>query len=380
MKKILDSLLFLLLLASVTACKSDLDALEDGNHRTHRVKEKPMVKTIRMSFGGDYITESEEPLLRAEDGDTYVAINVFRTEKNVTDAVQEKYAYGFFKGLDAIQVDLVTGYTYTFEASILIEDKDKTALYNKKYDDPFRLDENDGVELSTFIKEDNNKTFIYHSSETKANNRKMFSQLEKGRALVRSIEDVNNTTQAKYMRYPRVKRFYGKLENVDPTNNASVELPMQYKSFGLRFVLEQIPDGTYLTVKDVTKYQGSQPNDESEDSKYLKFPSDLTLGKNSENVLEWDGIYSLNNLKVDSKSFTLEFTWHKLSGSPETFTHTFEVNAKKKKILKLNIEGDAGEITETKTGNITFAMSDSWDEMGTDYEESVTNNNSQTNQ
>lgn len=139
MKKLLSSLLLLIIIGGITSCRHELDSADDGNKRNHSEKERPELKTLTMSFGGDFVSESDEPLYRAGDGETFVGINVYRTEKDNQQATEEKYAYGLFIGKDNIKIDVITGYTYRFEASILIERDDKLALNNRRYNEPFML-------------------------------------------------------------------------------------------------------------------------------------------------------------------------------------------------------------------------------------------------
>lgn len=356
MKKLLNSLLLILLLGSLSACKSDFDPLEDGNHRTHREKEKPMMKTIRMSFGGDYINESEEYLMRADDGNTFVGINVFYTKKNEENAVEKPYAYGLFSSANGISIDLLTGFTYRFEATILIEREDK--LYENgnpiKYAEPF-LD-NNGDSGGYFTK-DNMGSFIYlYLKNTES--QFYFKMLNKGTAYVVAGDEA--AIPKGDFRFPRVKRFYGTLSGFDPSITTGVEIGMNYRSFGLKLVLKSIPGSSSVSVRDVTPGSINQNNNFKDPNLYpeyyLCFPKNLKLDFSSEESKTWEGIYSLNDLTTDTQQFKLEFTWNKGSGQTETFEHTFTAQAKKKKVLEISIDG---EINETKTGNISFTNVDS---------------------
>lgn len=369
MKKFLELLVLGVVLPIMTGCVNDFNLPEDGNHRSKQEKKSPVMKTFRMTFGGDFVSESEEPLLRADDKETYAAINVYRAEKisGGGTANREKYAYGLFKGKDDISINLETGYVYDFEATILVEDRDRIAMTNNKFEDPFLLNQGESVRLTQFLK-NGIKTFIYHAKSDENVDRPYFSQLKSGTALVNTSESETESDD-KLSRYPRVKRFYGKLDNIDPAKTTDVVIPMDYKSFGLKFQLDQIPDGTYVTVKDITTYTGSDPGD----YKYLVFTKNLKIGKTSDALQSWDGIFSLDSFTKNSQTFKLRFSWIKLSGSPETFEHEVTVNAKRLKVLTLKIEGDPGELSETKSGNIKFTMDDRWEDSSAEDTEIVTN-------
>ncbi len=348
MKNLMNSLLLILMLASMSACGSDYDALQDGNHRGKQEKNKPMVKTVRMSFGGDFISESEEPLQRAEDKkNTFVGINVTRIKKgndiesNNTNIKKEPFAYGLYDRLSNISIDLVTGYYYFFEASILIEDQDK--LWDQDasiYMQPFDNTNGEGFSISNMNKFD----YTYLKDDL---HKFSFKKLDSGNAYV----DSKNALSSRYgqIKYPRVKRYYGKLDLFDPALISDVEILMDYKSFGIKFQVEKMPNNTKLTVSDGTNIAYKTPVDNPEE--YIWFPNDLSLDMSTENSKTWEGIYSLNNFGKNSHDFTLKFCWDKGSGTKEYFSHKITVEAKKKKILKINIEG---EVNQPTSGNIKF--------------------------
>lgn len=353
MNKLLNSLILILLLGEITSCNSDPEPVDGGRYRTHKQKEKPVLKTLRMSFGGDVISETEEPLLRAEDGDTYVAINVFCTEKDVDKAKEMPYAYGLFSGLNGISIDLITGFTYRFESAILIEKDDKLWDHGaSRYGKPFSTSNGN----ADFDKSDMNK-FI-----TDGHN---FRYLLDGTAFVDAGDDL--PARFGQVWFPRVKRYYGSVDAIDPSFMTDVEIAMEYKCFGLKLYLASIPDNTSVSVSDISdKSYGITP--EKNPEYYLCFPKDLSLSNTSEQSKTWEGVFSLNELSRNTQEFKLQFVWNKGSGITEKFVHTFTVEAKKKKVLSISIEG---EINETKSGNLSFTSVD--DTLTEEEPEVVTN-------
>lgn len=370
MKKLVNSLLVAGLVFSFASCSNDLDTLEDGNHRNHEVKDRGVKKTVRMSFGGDIITESDEPLLRADDLRTFTGINVYRTEKDKDDAKEEKYAYGVFDRKDGISIDVVTGFTYRFEATILIENDDRLTADTRNLQQPFRLQDKGMVGFDSYKGYDiaNLGYFTYTYTTESEDSKEFLSELSFGTAYVKGdgniLDAVGGIVTEVKMQYPRVKRFYGANQEYDPSSSDEVEIPMDYKSFGLKIVVESIPNGTSVSVSDVTSNANKNPKDDPE--YYLLFPKSLSLNNDSR---EWECIYSLNNLKQDNKEFTLCFSWDKGAGVKDNFYHKVKVEAKQKKVLKLNIEG---VVNESKKGNIVFT---NVDDRLTDSEEDVTNVN-----
>ena len=357
--------MLLLLLGGFASCGGDLNPEDEGNYRHQKVKDKPVMKTIRLQFGGDYVSESDEPLLRAEDGNTYVGINVFRKENDDDDSNYEMYAYGMFIGKDGLNIDVLTGYTYRFEASILIEEKDKLALNGVRYNEPFKVHEYPttgfdnawGYELGDVYEAGSKNLKFKYANEDSNESNWYLCQLKSGTAYVDCQGDLVSSTGSPLtaphaMHYPRVKRFYGTAD-FNPLFESTVEIPMEYKCFGLKFILESIPAGTNVSISDITKYPENRDNDLEY---YLLFPGNLRLSLDSNGMSTWESIYSLNDLSQQTRNFTLEFTWNKGNGEdPETFEHSFTVTEKKMKVFRLSIDGD---VNETKSGNIIFNMED----------------------
>ncbi len=369
MRKLINSLLMILLLGGISSCGNDLESMGMGHHRAEQMKDVPQVRTVKMSFGGDYVSETEEPLFRAEDANTYVGINVFRTE-NKTGATEEKYAYGVYTTKEDISVDLLTGFKYRFEATILVDGTDKLVPYNNNYVEPFKTDVGtpgtaDLAGVGSYAKDKLNK--IYYSRNLFDNkdifvsndSRYYLGQLKFGTAYVNTggAAKPSNT----YCYHPRVKRYYGTAEySCDPwlsEDETSVQIDMRYLSFGLRIELVNGISAGKLIVEDITSvdYRNHQ--------NYTNLAL-LNVSLDKDNT-SCDDIYSLYNLysayeKIDvySEKFKLKFTWKKTDDPSldEVFeSPEIEVHPQKKKILKITLDGEP--LNETK-GNIIFKLVD----------------------
>ena len=369
MNRISVGLLALAIMSEITSCNNELNPIEDGNHRIPGgVKAEPVLKTVRLSFGGDFISESEEPLLRADDAQTYVGINVFRTEKGNNEAKEEKYAYGLFGSKEGISIDVLTGYTYRFESSILIDDVDKLYINSsdKKVPLPFRFSSEQTTSSPQSFDQSNMGAFIYtvlDKSEQVVEDRKrnFLSVLSSG---IAKVDIGENQIADRYSEcyYPRVKRYYGVRDAFDPGLTTAVEVNMDYKCFGLKFELVNIPSGT-VTVKDITTTYGDL---DSHPEYGLIFTKGLVL---SEDNKEWEGVYSMNDMKAESETLKLQFTWQKAEGIDETFNDEITVSPGKKKVLRLNVNGDPNYQIK---GNITLIMGD---EKLTEEVEEIKSNN-----
>lgn len=341
------------LLAGLVACSNSNDPMEPGNHRDPG-QNNGKLYTVSLSMGGDCVEEADEPLTKAETPKSYVGINVTRISEDGSET-KEQYAHGVFTNKDGIEITLVSGFLYTFEATVLTDGDDIYTLNKNNYQQPFLkspINENNPV---SYDGNDVNK-FIYKTKVTENVNTSDFwlCMLSSGSARV----NAGNNSIFVYD-YPRVHRYYGTSSNYNPSSdNQSVKINLKYKSFGLKVVGENIPEGTYVTWKDVTVRDDG-------DNKTLIFPQDTKITPENNS---WESVYSLNHLTDLEKAITLEFTWHKGGNLTESFRTTTTVKAKYRKTLKINITGTANT---TKNGNITLDLEDS--KLVDDVEESVSN-------
>lgn len=342
MKTLLKILGIVILAMTCQSCSLDNDPQDDGNHRLHQDKTRKVYQ-FKLSLGGDYVEQSEEPLMRASEPNTYVGINVTCKDKSLVDAPTENYAYGVFTSKDDITIDLISGYTYDFEATILRDGTDKYDT-SSSYKEPFSMDNH---QLTI---RDINK-FSYNRDDS--NNLRLLG-LSSGETHVRIPDQPNYVSEYSKCMYPRIDRYYGILSDVDPDNlnnlDNNISINLGYKSFGIKIIVTDLPENTTLKVRDK-----KNPEDIYGGNCYpfLMFPQDLTF--NSE-VKEWEDIYSCYDLTDEqSISFTLEFKWDRGMGIIETFPAYIEVSPKIKKILQIKVTGSAS--TQTK-GNIILETTD----------------------
>ncbi len=384
MKKLTNILLIVLMMCGISSCKNDLEPMDSGNHRGNGKNEKPMIKTVRMSFGGDYITESEEPLSRSEGLNTYIGINVFRKEPNKGNDAYENFAYGLFSKSDELSVNLVSGFTYKFEVSILSEKEDGDKLdqyYDSKYGylEPFRVNIGskptdsyvEGSDMYLVSKVDKGFQY-YYDFVNNSKDIEYLCNLKYGTAYCKTNKNLSD--EGPYYPHPRVKRYYGEKEyDFDyrvTTTEDSIEIPMKYLCFGLRFILDNEDFAGNLKIEDISPKDGYP--DKSQITHTIAFPKDLIF---SESYKKYEEVYSLYNLykaykdiENYSESFTFKFTWTKAVGvTPETFDKTITVHPKKMKTLHINLSGNP--VTNTK-GNIILNL----DEESLTNEDEVINN------
>lgn len=349
MKNLLKLLSIVIVAMIGQSCSLDNDPQDDGNHRMLQDKTRKVYK-FKLSLGGDYVEQSDEPLTRASEPNTYVGINVTCKDKTLVDAPAENYAYGVFTSKDNITIDLISGYTYDFEATILRDGTDKYSHDSfNNYKSPFGYyPENNNTDNMEDYPTKKVGNFYYNYLNDGIEALGYLAELSIGTAKIKVGDNNNVPLDAKYM-FPRVDRFYGTLTDVDPiklaASSGTVDIELKYKCFGLTIDAQNIPEGTSITVKDVTERRDGIET-------YLVFPENLVLTPETSTSATWQGIYSANNLKSsESISFKIKLTWHSGLNETKEFDTPIDVKPGYNKTLKISIDGKA---TTKYTGNVNL--------------------------
>lgn len=350
MNHIIKLLLLSMLMPVLSACGGDDTPDSLNNHRSRARR-----CTVSLSLGGDFIEQSDHPLTRADgDARTFVGIYV-RTRKLETDKWQY-YAYGVFDDQSKMQLEMTTGYYYEFYASTLSSSTDVYEIVTNGKEHqmyrPFMCDNENGVQNVPFNADNMNK-FIY-------SNIAYFRYLNKGTVEVK----VPGTTTAQTYRYPRVNRYYGKLNAILFSSDTQViEIPVDRKNFGITIKTVGLPEGTSLSWVHTNPATSST----SEGSSELQFSSRRLTGSDVEEQ-SWSDIYSLYNLDTETTAeFRLEFTWQRTTSVKETYTVTFTPAANVMKVMKFDFTKQAS----AEGVNISIKQDES--EMTSDEEEIIWN-------
>lgn len=322
MKRILDFLLLCVLLTMLPACGGS-DTPESPN--SHRGNARRY--TVDLSLGGDFIEESERPLTRAGESETasptYVGIYV-RTKKTPTDSWQY-YAYGLFDDQSKMQLELAVGYYYEFHATTLSSSTDIYEMERngseRQMDRPFVCDREDGAQNVAFNANNMNK-FIYSDVAR-------FRYLNLGTAHVK----IPGTSTPQYYRFPRVHRYYGKMDGFLFTSDMkNIEIPVQKKNFGIQIKTVGLPEGTTLSWR----HSNPGTSSTSEGSAQLRFSTNSFSGSDVEQQ-SWEDVYSLYYLdKETTTTFDIEFTWQRSPSVSEKHTISFTPTPNVMKVLKID--------------------------------------------
>ena len=176
---------------------------------------------VSLSLGGEYLTTSESPLSRAAVSGVVYGLNVYAKKDGST--TYAKYAYGLFDDPAKLQITLRKGYQYRIECTITKDDEDKVYHESGLYAAPFM---NSDGELTQQTQLDNQ---FHYSSVTN------LSGLQSG---------VTNISATDVANYPRMYRYYGKVEDYSPASGTTVNISLKRAVFGLRFKVTPPAEGT----------------------------------------------------------------------------------------------------------------------------------------
>lgn len=169
--------------------------------------------TVSLGFDGEIEVGYEPLLLAAENNDLY-GIQVYSAPAVTTgESVKwARYAYGLFDNTDNITIDLLVGYQYKFEATMVKDGKEKVwgdDVYG--YHRPFYAAS--GAPVS--------ESFTYGLEG--------FGGLGSGCSYLKNPNG--------YFDHPNTERYYGELEGYLPgENGAKAKIHMKRTSFGAKYI------------------------------------------------------------------------------------------------------------------------------------------------
>lgn len=178
-------------------------------------QEEPEFYTVQLGWGGEIVDIAYEPLdTRAATDDLY-GIQVYSMPDVEFEEGEEvpwkRFAYGLFDDPNNITITLPKGYKYRFEATMIVDGKNRIYKAIDLYGQPFSW-----TKLTNSFDYQINKGFDGHSS---------------GYSYIRDGVDYNNYN------HPNIERYYGELENYNPKqSDSSAIIPMRRTSFGAKFV------------------------------------------------------------------------------------------------------------------------------------------------
>ena len=179
------------------------------------------VYTVKLGLGGEILDITDEPLSRATTNNLY-GIQVYSIPNKELGKGENiewtRYAYGLFDNPDEISINLLKGYKYKFEATMVVDGKNKISNNHgnaNEYWIPFNTSgDNGGRGLLSNL-------FEYESST-------YFGGLGLGETML---------SNGDYGKHPNTDRYYGELIDFIPTDGKQAQITMKRASFGASFVV-----------------------------------------------------------------------------------------------------------------------------------------------
>ena len=313
------------------SCSSNDDAPTEPARETEDTTYE-----VSLSLAGEYTDVSEEPLGRADAGapKKYYGVNVYCMKTDGSESSYSKYAFGVFDNAADMTITLLGGYKYKFECTS-VKDEADSLFIQKDYNDCFLYPF--GVYYYRY------NFYCYYIKDI---NKFITSQTD----YLRHIKNGKSTVEGTDLQYPRMDRFYGELEDFVPSDGATASIPMKRTAFGIKVIVNGVPDGN-LTWTDT--------NDGNYG--YLRFDCEGCTGTDKS---EYPQIFTFENVydcwkseEVYTKDFTIYFTWTRANGYKQYFNESITVKRNVMTSITVNLKGGANDVTigvnedETPMGN-----------------------------
>lgn len=296
------------------ACNNGLDEpqLEVEAGKTYEVS---------LSLGGDYIDVSETPLSRADEPKKYYAINVYCMKTDGTQSSYSFYASGVFDNTNDMKITLLGGYKYKFECASATEGEQKFVVKdNYLYWPP--SGSGDGIQK---VSVSSINKFHITGQGYYVNN----YDLRYG-SVIYSVDYYEN-----FYNYPKMDRYYGELIDYVPTQGGIANISMKRCVFGVKIIINGVPDGTLSWSAPSYKEKGYgiyhmyTSKESHTGNEKLEFSSVYTFYK----------VYDCWKKAVEgedyTQTFTINFSWNRSNGYTQSFSKEFTV--KRNVITNINV-------------------------------------------
>lgn len=305
-----------MLFVSLSCSKDDIDNEESVEGKEYAVK---------IGFDGE-ISISESPLLK-NTGDDLYGVQVY--VKDGKSGNYAPYAYGLFDTPSLMEVKLISGSIYKFEASMVENGK------NKIYHSSSSLDYHDPFGAIKFAYAPLNNKFVYSSSDFMNGLYRGWSDIESGKLLGDEYSRPNTT------------RFYGTHLDYSPSGDNSLTINMKKVCFGAKLVTEGLTNGE--VVVDI----------EGAPQLIIAYSSTVV-----QDVFTFAGGSSDGRWINDdySESIPVSISWHKSDGSVKPVSSS-NINFKRNKLTTITVKL-SGDSQVSASGKVNISLEDNEMQLG----------------
>lgn len=297
--------------------------------------QSPKEYTVSIGVTGEIVEVTETPFSKADPtGQDLYGIQVYSCKDDGVSTTYEPYAYGLFTDISALNVKLLAGYKYKFQATMVVNGTEKISSYSGGFYYPFFImGINQCCPIST--------SFTYSTQGC-------ISYIKSG---CTSVKSSDGSSLGQLYR-PNTERFYGETTDYVPSENGSVKINMGRASYKVKVVATG-PKFTEGTVKVtmaqspdlLVVYNEDKKNDHVEEETYTFYYVDQA-------VLD----------KQYSEKVKASFIWIKADGSevPLKLNHEFEFRRNKQTTITIKVD-------DTKENGVGVEAADDPIELGDNF-------------
>ena len=266
------------------------------------------VYTVQLGFGGEWDV-TYEPLTRGNDNNDLYGIQVYSAPNNEEKTTWSYYAYGLFDNVDNVSINLLKGFKYKFEATMVVDGKNKIGRgYEFGYDDPFDVY---GITVP-----DRPLNEFQYSVQA------YFQHHVYGKT------SLNNN----YYNRPNTERYYGELVDYipDDSSNGKAKIHMIRTCFGAKFIAQ----GKLATAGRLEVLMDNAPT----------ISIDLTQEKQHDDMYSFSDLRNVYNYKTGnySEDIKVAIYWYYDTEDGEVTvplgTHKITYKRNATTVVKINLE------------------------------------------
>ncbi|MBR5300180.1 MAG: hypothetical protein IKU36_08030, partial [Bacteroidales bacterium] len=270
------------------------------------------VYTVQLGFGGEWDV-TYEPLTRGNDNNDLYGIQVYSApvDENSTSTSWSHYAFGLFDDVSNLSINLLKGFKFKFEATMVVDGKNKLPMMNYEfgYNDPFDV-------YGAPIANCQINKFQY-------TNASYFQHHKTGTTYIIDGYYSHSTTE----------RYYGELVDYVPeeSKNDKAKIHMKRTSFGAKFMAQ----GKLATAGQLEIRMTSAPI----------IVIDLTQEKQYDNIYTFQNLndaYNYKNGNYEEKiDVSINWYYQTEDGSTVTVplgTHKIAFKRNATTVVKVNLE------------------------------------------
>lgn len=317
------------LVAGFSSCSNVEDPLPEPTPN-----EEGTTYEVSLNLGGEYTEVSEEPLGRSDEAapKKYYGIKVYCMKTDGSEDTYSNYAYGLFDNKESMTISLLGGYKYKFICASY-EDGEES-LY---------VDEDGWTGRYPFNRSSVKNAFIITSKDSGFSLNEQVTTVE----CVKCFKDMVYPYES-YATMPNMKILFGALVDFIPSQGAKATIPMYKIGFGLRIVINGVPDGELYVNPAPTPQYYYRYNYTTCES--LEWSKTFTESGSIENMFT-GGVPSVttgsnwkNIILNYSKDSQINFTWTRANGYVQRFSKSVKLKRNVMTVLTVNLTGGASDM------------------------------------